>query len=707
MYSLTPQDGDGELVARNLRTGTERRHARGRDPVLTADGRFVIFTIAPVDAELDKAKKDKKKPEDQPKPGLGIVNLETGESFSADRVKSFKVPEESSRNVAWLHEAPKPERKKDPDDSADDKDPARKKEKKKDPGTDLVIRDLTSGTNTTVGEVTDYAWAMNGGSIAYAVSSKTAERDGVYIRQPGGAERVLATGKGHYKGLAFDEAGRQIAFVSNRDEYEADAPRFELFLAAAGESNGPESLRAAEIVGSTSAGVPQGFAVSEHGRVQFSKDGSKLFFGTAPAPRPEPSGDAPEPLKVDLWHWKDPFLQSMQKVRADEDKKQTYLAVVSKDRRIVQLGSEEMPEVTIAEGPDVFLASSDVAYRQLVSWDSDYNDFYVVTLRDGSKKRLIQKSAFDAHLSPGGGYVLYYSDNPSGWHAIRLSDGKDVNLTARLGLSFVDEEWDTPDMPRSYGVAGWTEGDRSVLVYDRLRHLGAEAGRIGRADAHRWRRARSEDRVPLSAPGSGGAAHQGIRADLADGDRRADQGQRVLSRDARRTARQTDDGADCRRKSAKGEDRGCVRLHAVALRTISGPVGKRRLVRGCEEGDGRQPATSPVPVGEGGAHRLHQHGQQAAQGHAHQARRFRSREEVPAHGLYLRTAVAEPPLVRGAGSQPSHQPITARRPTFSTTTARSMASRSVRRRSTSPCIWPSSSITICSARRDRSGWTRA
>ena len=57
VYVLSPQDGDSELVVRNLKTGAESRQARGREPVITADDRFVVFTIAPVKADVDKAKK--------------------------------------------------------------------------------------------------------------------------------------------------------------------------------------------------------------------------------------------------------------------------------------------------------------------------------------------------------------------------------------------------------------------------------------------------------------------------------------------------------------------------------------------------------------------------------------------------------------------------------------------------------------------------
>src|SRR2546423_5492880 len=72
-YALTPQDGDGELVVRNLKTNVEHRAPRGRDATITSDAKFVVFSIAPLKADVDKARKAKKKPEDMPKPGVGVI----------------------------------------------------------------------------------------------------------------------------------------------------------------------------------------------------------------------------------------------------------------------------------------------------------------------------------------------------------------------------------------------------------------------------------------------------------------------------------------------------------------------------------------------------------------------------------------------------------------------------------------------------------
>jgi dienelactone hydrolase len=54
------------------------------------------------------------------------------------------------------------------------------------------------------------------------------------------------------------------------------------------------------------------------------------------------------------------------------------------------------------------------------------------------------------------------------WHAFETATGRARALTDTLsGPRFDQETWDTPSQPAPWGVAGWTVGDRSVLVYDR------------------------------------------------------------------------------------------------------------------------------------------------------------------------------------------------------------------------------------------------
>ncbi len=82
-------------------------------------------------------------------------------------------------------------------------------------------------------------------------------------------------------------------------------------------------------------------------RLSFSLDGSRLFFGTTPPPEPEKDPDKEPPdeekVLVDFWHWKDDFIQPIQKIRAEQDRNKSYRAVYHvKEKKFVQLADETM-----------------------------------------------------------------------------------------------------------------------------------------------------------------------------------------------------------------------------------------------------------------------------------------------------------------------------------------------------------------------------
>src|SRR5688572_24903159 len=59
-YAITAQGVDGELVVRNLQSGQEYRHPRGTNPEITADGKFVVFTIAQSKADEERQREQER-----------------------------------------------------------------------------------------------------------------------------------------------------------------------------------------------------------------------------------------------------------------------------------------------------------------------------------------------------------------------------------------------------------------------------------------------------------------------------------------------------------------------------------------------------------------------------------------------------------------------------------------------------------------------
>ena len=419
-YALVPGDGDGEVVVRNLATGAEWRHPRGTRPepppqvegaapgpptpfaqggpggggqlAFTADSRFLAFTVFPTKDEVKQARKLKKKPEEMPKNSLAVMDMSSGQVAKIERVKRFQVPEEGSGFIAYLLE-PKPDAKRDerkPDASAEkepEQNQARPRGKKKEYGSDLVLRNLADGSERSLADVLEFAFSDDAKSLVYAVSSKQDDTNGVFAVIPGSATppTALLAGKGQYAKLTWDEDATQLAFLSDRDDPDAKQSKFKLY------HWDRKAAVATELVSNATPGFRTGLALSDKGTITFALDGSRVFFGVAPPAEPEKDEDdevpAEEKVVVDLWNWKDDFIQPMQKVRATQDRNRTYRAVYHfKEKKFVQLGDETMEGVNPTSDGRWALGSDDRRYRRLVGFDMTYSDIYLVNSFDGSRK---------------------------------------------------------------------------------------------------------------------------------------------------------------------------------------------------------------------------------------------------------------------------------------------------------------------------------
>lgn len=495
-YALVPQDDDGEVVVRNLATGVEWRHPRGKRPEppprtegepvaptpgrrpggqvgesqisFTADSRALVFVIYPTKAEAEKARREKKRPEELPKTSMGIMDLTTGQVTRVDRVKSFQVPETGSGFIAYLLEPKSEERKPDAAQPAPNTD-RRRRDRRKEYGSDLVLRNVTNNNERVFPDVIEYRLTDDSKTLVYAVASRKEETNGVYAVPTGSTETPASvlTGKGKYSKLTWDEPQSRLAFISDRDDSSSRQPKYKAYLWDRGAISAQQAV---ELVSTATPSFRPGMVISERANLDFSLDGTRLFFGVAP-PQPEERSDGEEssveerPV-VDLWHWRDDYIQPMQKVRAERERNRSYRAVFHiKERKLVQLADETMADLNPTDDGRLALGSDDRAYRALVGYDSNYSDYYLVNTADGARKPLRKKHPFPVSLSPGGKFALFYDGKD--WNTISLSDGKVVNLTGNLGVSFWREDHDSPSTPGPYGNAGWTSGDKHVLLYDR------------------------------------------------------------------------------------------------------------------------------------------------------------------------------------------------------------------------------------------------
>ncbi|MFL5582072.1 MAG: alpha/beta hydrolase family protein, partial [Gemmatimonadaceae bacterium] len=343
---------------------------------------------------------------------------------------------------------------------------ARPGARRKDYGSTLVLRELATGAETRIPDVTGYAIDDSGRYVAYAVSSRSRERDGAYVRALAALDRELPllTGVGNYKQLAFDRAGRQVAFVSDQADWSSARPRYALYHATLAEGRVSPAAAVA-----TSAAVGAGWVVADRGRMEFTRDGSAVVFGVAAPPLDSiPADSLADKAVFDLWHYRDPRLQPQQRVEAPRDRDRAYTAVYRvRERRLARIGNDTFPQVSVSDDGRLAVLTTTLPYAVQSMWGEGGADVFVVDVLTGRRTPVAQRLDFGAVPSPGGKYVMFFKDGQ--WYSFSVATGRVASLTGVLkGVRFEQETWDTPSAPAPWGVAGWTTDDHSVLVYDRF-----------------------------------------------------------------------------------------------------------------------------------------------------------------------------------------------------------------------------------------------
>jgi dipeptidyl aminopeptidase/acylaminoacyl peptidase len=429
-YTITPQEGDAMLMLFNSKTKQQLAIPRGNNPVITEDNRYLVFAIKAPFAETRQAKIKKKKAAEMPKDSLGILTLSTANISKIAAVRSFKTPEKGSGVIAYLQEKPQY-------DST---------------GATLVI--TYPNMADTIRNVQDYVFSKPGNKLLVET------KEGILLWDVSAHKAdTLSRGAGKRKQFAFDEEGKQAAWCSTRDSTKG----YQLYYYRAGQDSGkitPDN------------NIPARWSVSPDGKVWFSKNGERLFFGTGPIPALKDTGIVDfEVAKVDVWNYKDDFLQPMQLKNADKELKRSYAAVYyPATERVIQLADKDMENLSPAdEGNSLYaLGHTDKGERVAMQWTGHtLKTAYLVNVNDGTRKVIKEHLDSNSTISPGGRYILWYDLQQQQWFTYENATGITRNISALVTTPMYEEDDDHPDAPGPYGIAGWQLKDENVYVYDR------------------------------------------------------------------------------------------------------------------------------------------------------------------------------------------------------------------------------------------------
>ncbi|MFV0199234.1 prolyl oligopeptidase family serine peptidase [Empedobacter falsenii] len=473
-YQVNAQESDNTLNFFGLKTDKNLSFHRGEQSVFTADSKFAIFKIKPFYKDLKLVRIKKKKEHEIAKDSIGILNLATNQVEKLPNIKSFKTPKKEGSFLAYLVE--KEDLKNDKNvksDSTKTKDkPVKSAGKdKKDTPLELVLRNLISGQKKSFKNVMNYEFSENGKQLIF--STKQEKKDsldqtkyGVFLVNTATfAQKQLVDTIGEFKQFAFDEMASKVAFVGTTDEEKKENKTYYLYHTS---TNNPQQIKKTELLG-----LKKNWQVSENRQPKFSKDGNFLFIGLMPKlVEKDTTIIADDHAKVDVWSYKDEFIQPQQLKNLEREKKRSYLSVIdfSNPEKVTQLADLDMNQVEILnEGNSNFaLGTSDNAYRLISNWDlTRRRDYYIVNVKNGQRELFAQGLAGRVEMSPNGKFAVYYNAENGLWSSYNIETKQTKVLNKKLKVKFYDEENDSPTLAQAYGVAYFTDNDETVLIKDR------------------------------------------------------------------------------------------------------------------------------------------------------------------------------------------------------------------------------------------------
>lgn len=491
VYNINVQEGDNQLVVQSSDNRYKKVIPRGYDPYFTSDNASLIFKIKPRFKDTRQAKIKKKKADEMPRDSMGIVSLGTDKIQKFADLVSLKTPEDPNIWAAGLFKnEPTPKPKYQADKAKDSLqqmiDSLRyiiastagskggNKDSTADPGKNnrLVVFNTKKGTQVIFKNVNDYIFNKKGTELLLEQTldlrdTASTARIILYHLNSGKADTVLRGGN-DFKNISLSDDGKQAAFVAQRfAKAKAPVKDYKLWYYKAGMDS------ARLLADSLTRGIPHGNTVSEFAKLSFSKSGDRLIFGTKPIMPPADTTLVDiDKVNVDVWNYKDDYLQPYQLENQKRDRERSYLSVFDfKQNKLMQVANKDLPMVyegTLANAA-YFVAVTDTGRRVASQWmGGTLKDVYLVDVSKNQYIPAVKNLDGDIRpswISPSGKYVLWYDNNTRNYHVF---DGqRAVNISSKIQTPLYDEENDVPDHPYPYGVMGWQDGDKRVLVYDR------------------------------------------------------------------------------------------------------------------------------------------------------------------------------------------------------------------------------------------------
>ncbi|MGN6591938.1 MAG: hypothetical protein ACTHJX_03480, partial [Terriglobales bacterium] len=446
-WRATSLEGNGAVYFRQTRGEKQYRFNVGEEPApsaygqrpspraleLSSDGHWGAFIADPTHAEGAKLKKQHKPLETH----AGLVELSTGKLTEFPRVRRFEFAGHKPDCIVF--EKFGPERaaagrggeganaRRSPEDTSE-ADPK---------GSDLILRQLSTGAEFNLGHVGEFAFDRHGHYLAYTIAAEDRSGNGVLLRDLAtGATRALdSDNHAVYRQLAWNHDGNALAVLKGTENKKSLDYNYELLgFSGIGGSGAPARVAFNPAEDSS---FPAGMSLSPNRAPEWSEAGDAIFFGIhrlrpAPAKKDDDDADAADDVDLVIWNYQDPRLQTEQIKEEGRDRNYSYLAEYRPaGHKFIRLADDTVRTVAAAPHDRYAIGTSVAPYELQGHLDGQtYEDIYVTDLATGERKLAIPKARWGEEAAPDGLHFSFYSDG--NYWVYDMATGAQANVTAKV-----------------------------------------------------------------------------------------------------------------------------------------------------------------------------------------------------------------------------------------------------------------------------------
>jgi hypothetical protein len=185
------------------------------DILFSEDSKWVAFTAYPTGRESEIAKRQRKRTYNK----VNLLNLSSGKKIEFEKVRKFEFSGESSSWIALQKYPPEGQAGEQRRASAPSGPAAAAPREERASGTDLILHELASSNDLSIGNVSEFSFDKKGRLMAWIVDAQDKSGNGVQLRNMStGVVVPLDSDKAVYRRLSWTEKGDALAVLKGRED---------------------------------------------------------------------------------------------------------------------------------------------------------------------------------------------------------------------------------------------------------------------------------------------------------------------------------------------------------------------------------------------------------------------------------------------------------------------------------------------------------